>query len=206
MEDVKYCTKCGEKNTIDAIYCLKCGSILVKDISNESKDRQNYNESIKPWKFFLFSFISFGLYSLYWMYKTWKILRDRNNKDVSPFWRTFFSPIFVGSLARESFEFAEQKGYPKNDDYFIIGAIYFITNIFDIGANKIALVQDLPYTYFLLTYIPSLIMIGILIPIVKSINRVLETDYPNLSEKKLTWWQILLIIVGCIITVLALIP
>jgi len=25
MEDVKYCTKCGEQMPIDAIYCQKCG-------------------------------------------------------------------------------------------------------------------------------------------------------------------------------------
>ncbi len=207
MKSINYCNKCGEELPMEAIYCQKCGCKLVKNIFEKNKNIQNYNEFIPLWKFAFFSFISFGFYYVYWMYKSWKILRDKNNKDISPFWRAIFSPIFAGNLAGDSFEFVKQKDYPENDSHSsIIGVIFFISNIIDVGLSRSVSSQNISYPYNLITYIPFLIKIGILIPIVKSMNYFWLTDYPNLPEKKLTWWQILLIAISSIIAILVLLP
>lgn len=52
-------------------------------------------------KFIVFSLCSFGIYHLYWFYKNWKFVRDRDFVSISPFWRAVFSPIWYYSLSRD---------------------------------------------------------------------------------------------------------
>ena len=34
---------------------------------------------------------TFGIYALYWFYRNWKVIRDREHSDIQPFWRAFFT-------------------------------------------------------------------------------------------------------------------
>ena len=53
---------------------------------------------VSTWKFIVLSFLSFGIYDIYWMYFQWKRIRDRENTDLSPFWRTFFGFVWMFNL------------------------------------------------------------------------------------------------------------
>jgi succinate dehydrogenase/fumarate reductase cytochrome b subunit len=44
------------------------------------------------------SFCTLGLYQYYWFYKNWRIVRDRTNEQIIPFWRGFFAVFFCYSL------------------------------------------------------------------------------------------------------------
>ncbi|MEM6513522.1 MAG: hypothetical protein AAF660_10955 [Pseudomonadota bacterium] len=59
--------------------------------------------STGPFKFTLLYLATFGLYGIYWSYKNWRFIRDRDNSDVLPFIRAFFYPLtfywFLKSLA-----------------------------------------------------------------------------------------------------------
>ncbi|MEM9401487.1 MAG: hypothetical protein AAGA44_03230 [Pseudomonadota bacterium] len=46
--------------------------------------------STGPFKFTLLYLATFGLYGIYWSYKNWRFIRDRDNSDVLPFIRAFF--------------------------------------------------------------------------------------------------------------------
>lgn len=41
---------------------------------------------------------SAGLFSIYWMYRNWRYLRDHGRRGISPFWRAVFSVIWVYDL------------------------------------------------------------------------------------------------------------
>lgn len=49
-------------------------------------------------KLFLLSVTTFGLYELFWFYKYWSFEKARTKEKISPFWRTFFAPLFAFSL------------------------------------------------------------------------------------------------------------
>ena len=44
------------------------------------------------------SVCTFGLYQLYWFYMNWKLVREREELDISPFGRAMFSVFFCYSL------------------------------------------------------------------------------------------------------------
>jgi hypothetical protein len=49
-------------------------------------------------KLTLLSVSTFGLYELYWIYKNWSFVRERENQSILPFWRAFFAYLFCYSL------------------------------------------------------------------------------------------------------------
>ncbi|MSR06840.1 MAG: hypothetical protein EXR93_07235 [Gemmatimonadetes bacterium] len=61
-------------------------------------------------KFVVMSLATFGVYNVYWMYQQWVFVRARTNEDLSPFWRTFFGPIYTFSLFRRISRAAEETG------------------------------------------------------------------------------------------------
>jgi hypothetical protein len=35
-----------------------------------------------------------GIYELYWFYRNWKLIKQRDEIEIMPFWRAFFAPLF----------------------------------------------------------------------------------------------------------------
>lgn len=58
--------------------------------------------AVSPAKLILLDLTTLNLYSVYWMYKQWQTIRDSSEypKNISPFWRAFFSVFFVHELFR----------------------------------------------------------------------------------------------------------
>ena len=49
-------------------------------------------------KFVVMSLATAGLYELYWLYRNWCLVRDRERTDIWPFWRAFFGYFFIYPL------------------------------------------------------------------------------------------------------------
>lgn len=49
-------------------------------------------------KLVVLTLCTLSLYQYYWLYKNWKLVRERDNSDISPFWRTFFSIFYCYQL------------------------------------------------------------------------------------------------------------
>lgn len=49
-------------------------------------------------KLLVLSLCTLGLYQFYWLYQNWKLVRDRSNADISPFWRAVFSIFYCYRL------------------------------------------------------------------------------------------------------------
>lgn len=43
---------------------------------------------IEPWKVFVLTFITLGLYQFYWVFYTWKFVQEQTNIKINPLWRT----------------------------------------------------------------------------------------------------------------------
>jgi hypothetical protein len=52
-------------------------------------------------KFVIYSILSLGLYDLWWFYKNWCFIRDRDESRIWPFWRAVFSIIWCYPLAKD---------------------------------------------------------------------------------------------------------
>lgn len=175
-----YCTKCGKETTENAKFCAYCGSSL-----------EQFSKILPIWKFILLCVITFGFYELFWFYKTWKFLKEKNNLDISPFWRTFFSGLYAGSNAKYVLNLVKTVNYQNEYSPTLIGISYIILNVF----------WRLPEPYWLLSFFSFLPMI----PMVKAMNFYWQYENPNLPLKKFSWWQIILIISGIIFLILMLI-
>ena len=175
-----YCTKCGKEITENSKFCQFCSAPL-----------EQFSKILPIWKFILLSVITGGIYELYWFYKTWKFLKEKNKLDISPFWRAVFSPLFASSNAEHVLKLANEKNYPEKYSPTVIGISFFILNV----------LWRLPDPYWLISSFTFLPMI----PIVKAMNFYWQNRNPDLPLKKFYWWQVILIIFGIIYFILVLI-
>ena len=80
MSGTAYCPHCGAEAQADSIFCSGCSRPLVSGA--ESSAPAPY--LISPGRILFMSFLSFGLYLFYWLYKTWKQYHDHTGVPAHP--------------------------------------------------------------------------------------------------------------------------
>lgn len=65
-------------------------------------------------KFLLLSFLTLGLYELWWIYKAWRFFKQRNNLDIMPAARAVFSIFYLYTLLETIQSYARRNGYEKD--------------------------------------------------------------------------------------------
>jgi len=63
----------------------------------ETKNKQIYFP-VSKLKFSLMSICTLSLYPLYWNYKNWCYIKDRDQANIMPLWRSIFYPLWYYSL------------------------------------------------------------------------------------------------------------
>ena len=93
------CPHCEFQVQPDSIFCSACGRPVVGGA--DPNDPVPY--LISPARIVFLSLLSLGLYTLYWLYKTWKHYRDHTGARAYPIWHglTAFVPIY-GSFRAHS--------------------------------------------------------------------------------------------------------
>ena len=147
---------------------------------------------VSTMKLSILSLVTFGLYELFWFYKNWVLVRARSGRDISPFWRAFFSPFFCYSFATAVNSAAESVNVVQRITPRSIAAIY----------AGLILLQRLPDPYWLIcffSFVP-------LIPVARQIRTVHEAIRPGF-ESATGWggWSYATLAVGGILTGLAVI-
>ena len=144
-------------------------------------------------KFIFLSIISFGIYEIWWIYKSWRFYQQREKLDIMPAARAIFSIIFLHSLFTKILDFAKEKGYNET---------YSSTTLF-IGFIVANLLARLPDTFWLI----SLTSIICLIPPFKALNYAKQnsTDFIVTEETAFSGQQIALIVIGVIFWALVLV-
>lgn len=135
-------------------------------------------------KVWLYSLSSLSLYLLYWHYKQWSAYRAAKGRDISPFWRTFFSPFFV-------FELFPLMAAQANMQTNAVGlaAIYTAASVISNVASRL---NDNVWVIGLIAILPVAIMQG-------GVNEYLAKAYPSADKNdRIGGGGVVLIIIGVI--------
>ncbi|WP_440948145.1 hypothetical protein ACSAZL_07895 [Methanosarcina sp. T3] len=155
-----------------------------------NENKQNYSRVLSVWKFALFSIASMGFYEFYWNYKSWKFFKEKDNLDVSPFWRTLLMPLFMSSLFDRFSDMLKKEGHRVNYPTAILIIFWIWINTTSIWKEPIWLLAHLSFLSF--------------IPILNSLNVYWKEKSPELSEKSLTIKEIIFLSVGILVFLIAL--
>jgi hypothetical protein len=147
--------------------------------------------SVSLVKLAVLSLSTFGIYELYWLYRQWKAIQQRTGARISPFWRTFFTPLFCYSC----FSFIAKEGRRRGlDRPPVIGLLAVAWIICRFAAR-------LPAPWWLLT----LSSVFFLLPIQAYANRIIAVEAPGLDKNsRFTLWNWLTAVLGGICVVLAI--
>lgn len=119
-------------------------------------------------KLSILSFVTFGLYELFWFYKNWTLVKARSGLNIRPFWRAFFSPFFCYSFVNTVNSAAQSLNVTPKIKPGLIAGFYF----------GLIVLHRLPDPYWLI----SLFSFLPLILIARLIRRIHETARPGFDS------------------------
>jgi hypothetical protein len=100
-------------------------------------------------RFIILSIFTFGLYQMWWMYKSWKFFKEKEDLDIMPVWRAIFAIFFVSSLFSKCLRMAQSNGYEKS---YPAGALA-------VGFIILGFLSRLPDPFWLISFLSVLFMI-----------------------------------------------
>ncbi|MBS0377271.1 MAG: hypothetical protein JSS29_02205 [Proteobacteria bacterium] len=80
-------------------------------------------------KFVILSFATLGLYQFYWFYENWRCIRDREEPDILPFWRAFFSYFFIIPLLLCIHDYPRGKEPGETLPAVLLGVAWIVVNL-----------------------------------------------------------------------------
>lgn len=80
-------------------------------------------------KFVTMSIVTLGLYDIYWCYHQWVRVRDRGERDISPFWRAFIAPLWGFSLFPKVSEYARACQEPVSWSPGLLATAFLVLSI-----------------------------------------------------------------------------
>lgn len=108
-QDARNCPRCGAQVDPDSLFCPIDGT----PVTGAAESSAPAPLFISPGRIVFMSLLSFGLYPLYWLYKTWRHYRDHTGEVVYPVWHalTQFVPVYGSFRAHAHFrQFGELAG------------------------------------------------------------------------------------------------
>jgi hypothetical protein len=147
---------------------------------------------VSPLKLVVMSTVTFGIYEVYWFYKNWKLIKQRTDSDVMPFWRAFFGILFCYSCFKEIKEVATSRGvsFPASPGWLAV-----------LWAG-LAISWRLPDPYWFVCWLTPLV----LFPIQKTVNDLNTVVAPDHNPNaRFSAWNIVMTVVGGIFFILAII-
>jgi len=121
-----------------------------------------------PLKFIAMSICTFGIYELYWSYRNWRFVKDRDGLDIMPFWRAFFYPLWHYSLLTELNTTLKSKVLSSRAFRVVLAVLVLALNM----------TIRLPDPYWMVS---TLTFLGFLPPILAMQNRARSFHLSNLA-------------------------
>jgi len=110
-------------------------------LSDLNSDKEKV-ELISTGKFVLLCILSLGLYEMWWMYKSWKFFKIKDNLDILPAARAFFAIFFTGSLFEKILRYAKINGYKSDYSSTSLFVLFIVLN----------LLSKLPDPYWMISF------------------------------------------------------
>lgn len=145
------------------------------------------------------SIVSMGLYEVYWIYKNWRYIKERDGLNISPFWRGFFGIFYCHSLLRRIHEDEEARSYQQ--PAFTPGSLATGWVLLRILANGISRMPSVAAS-IISAFTPSFLC---LVPVQNHINAVTEKRNP--AQKAYGWsaGHIVCLVFGIVVWALLLV-
>lgn len=139
------------------------------------------------------SILSCGIYEIYWIYKNWRYLNERDGLGIRPFWRGWFGIFYCHSLLRTIHEDMELNHVERPD--FSPGVLATVWVVLALVAKAVSRVPG-GVAEIISFLIPSFLC---LIPVQNYINSVNIKVSPNAPHSKWSAGQIICLAVGVLI-------
>jgi hypothetical protein len=159
------CADCGQQVSDASAACIHCGrpmSTAPLTVPAPAAVPGLYPYfPVATHKFVILSLCTLNFYPLYWCYQNWWRIGRRSGEELSPFWRSFFAPIWAFGLFQRIREDARTRGVVVGWSAVLLAALYF----------TVCFMGALPDEWWLVsqvTFIPFL-------PVVHTIHQVNDT-------------------------------
>ena len=144
------------------------------------------------------SILSCGLYEIYWIYKNWRYLKERDGPNIRPFWRGWFGIFYCHSLLRTIHQ--DQELTRLQQPHFSPGGLATGWVVLLIIANIVGRVPE-TLTSIISFLIPSFLCF---VPVQNYINSVNLKKNPNAPHSKWSAGHSVCLVFGMIIWALTL--
>jgi len=162
------CPHCGHAVSDAALVCVRCGRPVAPTVGSFAPQPPGLTAAplvekhpffpVGAGKFIVLSLCSFGIYIIYWTFKGWQRIRDRSHESMSPFWRTFFGPLWAFAFFERVKEEAVDLRIPVAWAPNFLGISYLLLN----------LTFRLPDPWWLV----GLLVFAPVVPVVKTIEQI----------------------------------
>ena len=147
---------------------------------------------VSPVKLVVMSTCTLGIYELYWYYKNWCAIKERDEPEIMPFWRAFFAPLFCYSLFRKIQATAESQQIQGSIEPGPLALGWFVFTV----------LAKLPDPYWL----ASFLAVAFLLPVQATVNEVNRVASPRHDPNRTyTGWNVVAIAFGGLLLVLILV-
>ena len=165
---------------------------MENTLETDQLDQKEF-ELLSTQKFIILSILSLGLYEVWWIFKSWRFFRDKDNLDIMPAARAIFAIFFLNSLFENIQDFSKSKGYSKT--FSSVGCF--------IGYIGLTFVSKLPDPYWMVSFLSMLF----LIPALESLNYGIKNsgDYRIIENGNYNNRQIGILVIGSILWMFILI-
>jgi hypothetical protein len=147
----------------------------------------------------LMSILSFSLFEVYWIYKNWRYVKERDNLQINPFWRAVFCIFYCHSLLRRIHEDKDARSLLVPS--FSPNGLATGWVVLAIISNALSRVPGIPASV-VAAFIPTVLC---LVPVQKYVNSVTERRSSGHQFHRWSWGQNLCLVIGVVIWGLLLI-
>jgi hypothetical protein len=143
-------------------------------------------------KLIVLSTFTLGIYEFYWFYKNWRLIRQREKSDISPFWRTFFGYFYCHAMFRRV----------REQQARLEGSSSLSADLLAAGWIIASLVWLLPDPYLLLSFLAVLFMVPVQ-RVAERLNAAVAPNHDRNARMTLGNWAA--VVVGGLVLVLLLV-
>ena len=143
-------------------------------------------------KFALLAFFTFHIYAIYWFYRNWRYVRDRDASKIWPFWRAVFSVFWCYPLIRD----IRAKHETRGERLIAAGGLLAVTYFLMLGFQRM---PDPLWLAAMLAFLP-------LLPIVSTINRANGPSIEYRQNSKIRLRHAVVVLITAPLITLAIAP
>lgn len=168
-------------------------SAVVADVgSAQTLSSQPPFFAVSLLKLVVLSICTFGIYELYWFYKNWQLIKDREGSTLSPALRAVFAVFFCYQCLARIGDFATPA----------LAKSRLAAGPLAVGWILTTLLNRLPGGYGL----AALLAVAFLIPVQSRANQINEALSPGHDpNSRFTFWNWVLVVCGLILVPLAVV-